>query len=224
MGAKLICNLHEKDYINTKQAEAMLSYCSISGPMFIVGTIGVSVLSSYKAGIVILISNIVASLINGLFYRNKEKQEDKPIVSTPTQLDLSGCVYDSLISILMVGAFIVLSFLIIDVLKNVHIISGIASAICFVFRIENVSSVEAVLAGVIEITRGIIDLSSTSISIQLKTIISSALIGFGGISVLMQSLAFLSKLKIKTFSVFKQKLTQGLICLIVSIPLAYLIL
>ena len=71
MGAKLICEQYNKKYISSIEAEKMLSFCSVSGPMFMIGTVGFSMFNSYKAGVVIFVANIIACLINGLIFKNK---------------------------------------------------------------------------------------------------------------------------------------------------------
>lgn len=223
MGAKLICSMYDKGHIDTQDAKRLMSFCSISGPMFIVGTVGVSILCSYKAGLIILIANIIASLLNGLIYRGKkyEKNDEINIPRHDSSNLLHDSMYDSIISILIVGGFIVFSFLLIDILKNLHIIEGLSTAICSVFHLQNSTDVvSSILSGCIEMTRGIIDLSGTNISLTIKTIISSGLIGFGGVSILLQSITFIYKLKIPTTYILKQKLTQSLLCVLVTIPLA----
>ena len=216
MGAKLISSMHESNLINTKQAETMLSFCSVSGPMFIIGTVGVSIFDNYKVGVIMLISNILACLINGFIYRNKTTlNTTKNVYTAKNKLTLADVVYDSLISILMVGAYIVLSFIIIDVLKNLCIISAVSS---FIEKIVNVdgSIISAVLMGVIEITRGCLAISETSASLCLQTILCSTVIAFGGISVFMQSLGFLKNIDINKKLILTQKITQCLICCVVS--------
>lgn len=226
MGAKLICDVHEKGYINKKDAERMFAFCSVSGPMFIVGTVGVSIMSSYKVGLIILIANIISSLINGLIYRGKKTiLDDKNIILEQKDNNLlQNSVYDALISILMVGAYIVLSFLLIDLLKNLGVLNFLSSCICHIFKNFNNSTVEACLAGIIEITRGCLDLSSCNVSMIIKTIIASGLIGFGGISVMLQSVSFLSKLKIKVSKMLLQKFTQGILCVVFTVPIALIFL
>ena len=71
VGAKLVSSMYHNKQISKTDAYKLLSFCSVSGPMFILGTVGISFLKSYKAGIIILISNIIASLLNGLIYRKK---------------------------------------------------------------------------------------------------------------------------------------------------------
>ena len=294
MGAKLISDMYENKYIDNDDALAMLSFCSISGPMFMIGTVGVSIFHSYKAGLIIMIANLLASIFNGLIFRKrikskqiynkkednnflkgsnlqiknvdlalnreknlnktdkikdlniekdrtenrfiKEKLEDKTDEYKEKKIEqnsdnknensnvLADSVYDSLNSILIVGVYIMLSFLIIDLLKNIGFISNVASAICGVFNITDKQNVvESVLSGLVEITRGNIDLATTNISLQAKTIISSGLIGFGGISVLMQSSAFIKNLNLPLNSIVTQKVCQGLLSTLFAIPLSFLV-
>lgn len=225
MGAKLICNAYDNKYINQDDAKRMLAFCSVSGPMFIVGTVGVGVFLSYKVGIIILISNIIASLINGLIYRGKKSPLSVVEIAPTEKKDvLQDSVYDALISVLMVGAFIVLSFLLIEMFKNLGVMHFVAKIIANLFKIKNTATVEAFLCGIVEITRGVIELQASGTGILTKTILGSTLIGFGGISVIMQSASFLGRLKIKTSTMVKQKFTQGLLCLVVTAAMAKLFL
>ncbi len=220
MGAKLICNMYELGRIDQTDAKKMLSFCSVSGPMFIVGTVGVGFLFSFKAGIIILISNIVASLINGLIYRGK-KGKDLSFDYLPQKRNsnlLYDCVYDAMISVLMVGAFIVLSFLIIEILINLKVLTHLSILISKIFNVD-FNVVLSVLKGTIEITRGTLDLGKTCISLNAKLVIASGLVGFGGISVMLQSMGFLSKLKIRLTTMLLQKLTQAMLCIIISLAL-----
>lgn len=226
MGAKLICNMHENNHITTIEAKKMLSFCSVSGPMFMIGTVGVMMLNNFKAGVIILISNIIASLLNGLIYRGKKrKKEDLKLETNRQQISFADCVYDSLISVLMVGAYIVISFIFIDLLNNLGLINFISMTICKLFNCtENLNVIKSIFNGLIEITRGIFDLSNTALSLKIKTVISSSLIAFGGFSILLQSVSFLNNLKISIKHILIQKTTQALLCLIVSVILCILFL
>lgn len=222
MGAKLICANHEYGICNKHEAQKMLSYCSISGPMFMVGTVGVAILNSHLAGLCVAIANVLGALMNGLIFRGKKtefKPQTMPIKTINSNL-LSDTVYEALHSVLMVGGFIVLSFLLIDILKNFNIFSTVASTICWVFKSPQAKDVvTSIMNGGIEITRGILDLSATNLPLNLKTIITSGLVGFGGVSILLQSLTFLKKLHLPIKTVVLQKLTQGILSALFAIPL-----
>jgi len=218
MGAKLICIRYDNKEIDSMSAEKMLSFCSVSGPIFMLGTVGVMMFNSFSAGLIIMISNIIASLINGLIYRNRKSHLAQTSVNlTNKPASFSDIVYDSLISILMVGAYIIFSFLIIDILNNLKILSFITHSICCVFKLNSHHDiVKSVLSGVLEITKGCVDLGCLNISLKLKTILASTLIGFGGFCVMLQNLGFVSKLKIKTSTIILQKTTQAAICFVLS--------
>ena len=79
MGAKLIATMHEEKQISSAEAKKMLSFCSVSGPMFMLGTVGIAMLNNFKAGIIILISNIIASLINGYACKNHAPCSEKTV-------------------------------------------------------------------------------------------------------------------------------------------------
>lgn len=217
VGAKLICAMYDQKSINQNDAKKMLSFCSVSGPMFMIGTIGVMFLKSYKAGIIIFFANLISSLLNGLIYRGKKIQLSKTNYVSQNNNSLSDCVYDSIISILMVGGFIVLNFLLIDIILNLNILNIITSITNLLGL--NSDAVKSTMIGMIEMTRGILDLSKTTIDIKLKTIIASGLIGFGGLSIFMQSSAFLKKLNISKKTMFFQKTTQMIITIFVTVLL-----
>ena len=215
-GAKLICNMFENGYINKNQAQNMMSFCSVSGPMFIIGSVGIAVFSSFKIGIIILISNILAAILNGILYRGKKENDNIFLINERKELNLFDVVYDSIISILIVAAFIVLSFILIDLLNYFNIITFISKSICGVFNsFRAIDVVSATISGIIEMTRGIIDLHATLATLNIKIIIASGLIGFGGFSVILQSLTFLSKINMPVKKMILQKLTQALISSII---------
>lgn len=225
MGAKLISALVLDNKINNDDAKKLFSICSVSGPMFIIGTVGIGIFNNYKVGVIILICNIIACLINGfLFSRNKPITHAVYSCKTKTT-SLSDCVYDSLISILIVGSYIVLSFLFVDLIKNLTLLQNFISTICSVFPIEHLDNiVNAIISCVFEITRGAIDISASSLSLQAKTIITSSSIAFGGVSILLQSMSFLKCSNIDTKTFLKMKISQALICLLVSVPIVLIFL
>ena len=77
VGAKGIKDLFDKKVINNEQAERMLMFCVNSGPSFILGVIGTSLIKNINQSIIILISQILSSIFIGIFLglysRNKYK-------------------------------------------------------------------------------------------------------------------------------------------------------
>ena len=77
VGAKGVKDLFDKKVINNEQAERMLMFCVNSGPSFILGVIGTSLIKNINQSIIILTSQILSSIFVGIFLgvysRNKYK-------------------------------------------------------------------------------------------------------------------------------------------------------
>ena len=223
VGAKMISNYYDTGSINKSTAIKMFSFCSTSGPMFIIGTVGIAVFNSTKIGYILLIGHIIGSFLNGLLYRGKNLNIDIQTSSPPNTNSLNDTVYDSIISILLVGGYIIFASVIIELLKLSNILPFIAETICII-PCFNYDAVYAILCGIIEITNGLILLGSTNISLNIKVIISSAIIAFSGICIMLQSTAFLNKIGIKKSTMLKQKITQAIFTTLVTTLIVFITL
>lgn len=228
VGAKLICDAYKSKQIDLSSAKKMMAFCSVSGPMFIIGSIGIGVFKSVKIGYILLLCHIIGAVLNGIIFRNSYKnviEEDEPIYITKSQSEniLADSMLDSIISILLVGGYIVFAFVLIDLLNNVNLLPTITNIITNTFRIKNSEIVLSVLNGCVEMTRGLINIGSLNLSAELNLCIAGFLIAFGGISIFLQSLNFTKELKIKKSFFLFQKFCQGLLTLFVSILFSLLI-
>lgn len=62
IGAKIVANLKEQDLCNDVEAERLLAFTNNSGPLFIVGTVGIGLFYSYSIGLLLLAIHILSSL------------------------------------------------------------------------------------------------------------------------------------------------------------------
>lgn len=209
IGAKMISDYYQIGAIDKKTATKMFSFCSTSGPMFIIGTIGIGVFQDAKIGYILLLGHVIGSFLNGLLYRGK----DTPINNFSgkiTKTTLNEIVYDSITSILLVGGYIVFASVTIELLQIANILPMLAHLICQIPCFDY-ATVYSVLCGIIEITNGLILLGCTSISLPIKIILTSIIIAFSGICIMLQSTAFLNKIGIKKRTMIIQKLSQALL-------------
>jgi len=221
IGAKLICDAYKQGQFSLENAKKMMSFCSVSGPMFIVGSIGIGVFKNLKFGYILLVSHILSAIINGIVFRKTSTDITSPNApqNLPKQKSssiLSDSMFDSLISILMVGGYIVFSFILIEVFNNLKITSFLSTFICKLTGINNPQTVQAFLNGLIEMTCGLTRLAECNVSNLVLVSISSFLISFGGISIFLQSLNFTKELQIKKPFYLFQKFCQGLWALLIS--------
>ena len=224
IGAKLIYELYKTNRINTNEAIRINAFTSTSGPAFILGTIGSSMLLNPSFGVIILISHYLSSFINGFIYRNyglKDKNSTLAIISTNKDMSnmLANSIKQSVISVLIVGGYIALSFMFCAFLTDTKIIDVMVVPINFILSLLHLSTTftTSIVLGLTEITRGCLELSSF-ITLYPKTVIVliSGIVAFGGVSVALQSMTYLKKCKVPLKIYLLQKLTQAILAIIIS--------
>lgn len=210
VGAKMTSDLYLQRKISQSDAFKMTSFCSTSGPMFIVGTIGSIMFNNSRIGYLILIAHILGAVLNGIFYRNIKPKESGqvPSINKETNSNFSQIVIDSVLSILSVGVIIAIFF----------VVTTAFEPILNIFP----SPIKQLLQGVMEITKGCIEISKYY-DIKLAMIIATFIISFGGISTILQSMSFLEKIKMPIGLFVLQKFTHGILSTIIAIPLSLLL-
>ena len=227
MGAKITADLYAEGFISRDEAHRICSFTSNSGPMFIIGTVGSGMLLNVSAGYIILISHIVSALLNGLIYKKYQPKKinfelDKTLISHKnSDKKLSNCMENSILSILLVGGYVAVFFVITEVLASLKLFSPIISLLNTLGVEENLS--KGVINGIFEITNGCKSISMANTSLKVKTILSSFVVSFGGLAVAFQGFAFLGDFHISKRFFFFQKFTQAIISTAITILLCFII-
>jgi len=225
MGAKLTSDFYEYGLINKVEAQRIMSFCSTSGPLFVIGSVGIGFFTNQTFGVFLFLSHILASILNGLIYRNcgeklmKNKdlniEKDAATIKTNT-FSLEDTMYSTIRSVLIVGGYIVIFYTFIEILLDLNLLSPLISVLQNLGL--NPFEAKGLVSGIIEVTKGISILSGSQ-NIQTTFIISSGLISFGGFSIFFQSFAFLDKIKLSKKFFLLQKITHS----ILSVAISYLI-
>lgn len=206
VGAKMTADLYESNKISRSEAFRMTSFCSTSGPMFIIGAVGAGMLCSAKFGYIIFLAHALGAFINGFLYR-KVKAEELPVTekqNNNTKQDLNGMIVDSAISIIAVGVIIAIFFVVITSLSP--ILNLLPAPLASIF------------AGLIEITKGCMDIS-TCMPSAFAIIASTFIISFGGISTILQSFTMLNRLKMPIWLFVLQKFTHAILATLIAVIL-----
>ena len=226
LGAKLTSDLYSGNFISRAEAHRIVSFTSNSGPMFIVGTVGVGMLLSKQAGYVILISHILAALINGFIYRNYSPREItlekkfKPKIKTEDFL--TETMMSSISSCLLIGGYITIFFIVGEILLSI----GIFSPLTWLFEnfgIEKSLS-NGVIIGLFEMTGGCLLISGSAACLAVKTALCSLLISFGGLAISFQAFAFLKNFEVSKKFYFLQKTTHALLTFLICLGFGFLLL
>lgn len=221
-GAKLIGDMGRKGEISSKEAKRMITFCSTSGPLFMLGAVGAGMLYSPAAGAVIAISHYVGAVLNGVIFRvfskdsaggiRKGVHQHHPVSSTVfshkswlQRGNLLDIFTDSIISSLkalgIICGYIVLFTMVTDFIQFSGTLNHFESAY-----------VKSLIKGLFEMTVGCSSIAwVTDQEILIKSILCTFLISFGGLSVMAQSMSMLSGLGISIWYYTFTKLCHGIL-------------
>ncbi len=148
VGAKIVANLKSQEVLSLEEAERLITFTNNSGPLFIIGTVGVSLLGDKQLGYILLVSHIISCLIVGIIFRNWKKtnkkiseknikKESKSVGLKDFGKILGDSIRKSIITITNIGGFIVIFSVLISILNS----SGFFEFTGDIFRKLNISDV-----------------------------------------------------------------------------------
>ncbi len=223
VGARMLADFYENRLLDTDECKKISAFTSTGGPIFIVGTVGAGLFGDKRIGYVILAAHVLSALLNGLVYRGKRTAE-KPHLTKPAKSPdnvLSESINSAVLSVLTVGGYVALMGMAADALSNLKILDALSAP--FGLISETAAGIfRSVVISAVEMTRGCLEIEKTAASLPLKIALASFAVSFGGLSVSLQSITFLSKCKIKAGFYLLSKTTQGLIGFLIGFVAGYL--
>ncbi len=234
MGAKITASLYENNQITETEAQKLIMFTNNSGPLFILGTVAVSMFKVPKVGTIILLAHYLSALSIGVllrYYKCPQRKENHKSISIKHALTnlkqeyrknnisigklLSRSIKDSMETILMIGGFIILFSVLSKMMEITEISSFLTKVISPIFNFFNIDNnfIFPITTGILEITNGCKNLSSFTPTIT-TTAIAAGIISWGGFSIHAQAIGFLSKTKIKTSLYFISKASQSILSII----------
>ncbi len=220
VGARVLSDICEQGYISKKDARRAASFCSTSGSMFVLGSVGSAILGDVKAAWVILICHYIGAILNGLIYCVKGKRGQgrflSPCSASGADDSLAAAMCESVVSLALVGGFIAVCNLAADMFSDVLSFFGL--------EMKEGGVLSAGLFSLFEVTRGCICFSASALPRFVKAAFCCAAVSFGGLSVLLQSIAFLGKCGLKTWKLALMKSTQAVLSFGVCLLVGWLIL
>lgn len=200
-GAKTVCSLYKSGDISKKDAKRLLPFCNNSGPLFIIGAVGVGMLFSREMGLFLYSVHLLSAILTGIFMRFvyiedevifekiPYKKENKPL-----GMLFSESVKESVNSTLLVCGFIVL-------------FSAVSAPFLSLIRGNGITS--SLFKGILEVTIGTNSLSQIPL-LKEKLCLISGIIGFGGICVLLQVAGIVKEAGLGVKTYFFGKVFQGI--------------
>ncbi|MHB1392031.1 MAG: sporulation integral membrane protein YlbJ [Clostridia bacterium] len=235
VGAKITAKLRQEMLCTPMEGQRLLSLCSTSGPLFIIGAVATGIMNNPALGFFLAVSHYLSAVTIGFLmrYYGREKtisRNDHIPNPIADMLDyrrkdgrtigvlLGDAVKNGVNLILMIGGFIIFFSVITSMLK----ISGLLSSLSIIlakavpFDAVTPDIISSFLIGFMEVTNGAKECASLQVPLIYKTIMVSFMIGFGGLSVNAQVMSIIAEtdLKFSIYLVFK--LVQGIIAALYS--------
>ncbi len=203
-GAKVTAELYKKGAITQREAMQLLPFTNNSGPLFMIGAIGTGMLSEPRWGMFLYLVHIVSSLLVGFCFRFYRSKATRSLKQTPLHqgkaLSLSEAMSSSLNSILAVCGFI--------------LFFSALSACLFPFFDQLPFPFPFLFKTLPEVTAGAQYIVSSGFSLRITLTLLSAVIGFGGICVMMQVAGISSGIPFSTYPIGKG--LQGVLAAVIT--------
>lgn len=213
--ARNIRTYYDKGQISTKEANITLAYTHFANPLFILSTTTIFFLHNKTSGLIIMISLYLSNIILGIIlkkYNPTGPNINFNTVSTKSQN--FGPIFVSAIK-----KSIDTLLLILGILTTFLLLASL------LINLINVSTyTEVIIKSIIEITMGLKDLGTLSISITHKTVLATTIITFGGLSVHLQVISQLIGTNIKYKYFLYGRIIGSLLALIISYVLCIIII
>ncbi len=220
VGASLVSRLRQQNLISRVEAQRLISFCSTSGPLFIIGAVSVGMFKNPSIGALLASSHYLGAITVGLLFKNYGRTKaisstnNKQINSNNNYIkkalselintrkkdgrSISKLMGDSIKSALeamvMVGGFIMIYSVIIEILKITGIIKFFTYFLNILIPVNlDAKLIEGLISGLLEMTNGcklLSEASNASIISQLCSV--SFLIGWSGLSIHSQAISMLS--------------------------------
>lgn len=221
VGAKIVTNFKNNNQCTKEEAERLIAFTNNSGPLFILGTVGITLFYDASIGLLLLFTHILACISVGIifrFWKTKEKEKrntdtvDTNITFNSLGEVLSKSIVSAINSVVLIGGFIILFGIILSILQKTYILNFLKLLIVPCFNLLNINSefIIPILTGLLELTNGAASISCiASKNLAINVIICAFLLGFGGISIMLQVLSIISKSDISIKPYILGKLLHG---------------
>ena len=212
IGVKLVSSLRINNMVSKVEAQRLLSFCSTSGPMFMIGAVATGMFNAQSIAPLIVIPHYLGAITIGIIFRFYKIQATPKTNSFPKNTIkniyiktikssknkslgklLSKSMQNGLYSIGIIGGFIIFYSVVAEILKISWLINILNSLITHITPLnKNTRIIKAILSGMFEITIGCSEIANlTNLSILTKILIVNFLIGWSGFSIHSQALSFI---------------------------------
>lgn len=210
LGAVTTCQLYNSLYVSKSEAERLLAFCNNSGPLFILGAVGISMYHSPRVGIILYLAHILGAVTVGFVFRFYKKSDfcapqesvntEKRSISELFSLVLTNSIQ----SILTVCGCVIFCSVMANLIMDMLYVSD---------------GFKSVLNGFIEFVSGLTRISYLDTSLITKLLMSAGVCAFAGVSVHLQVMGIASKCGLSLMPYFIGKFLHALFAILYTFVL-----
>ena len=216
MGAKLTASLYEKKFLSLADAQHLIAFCNNPGPLFLIGTIGVSFFGMPFLGYAFLLCSVLGAVCTGILWRFRlppstfSRQTSMPSAACEPPLSaLSNAVTDALHTLLQIGGFLLFFAALTEAFAQTGIFHFLSRLLFFLPLTPK--ALQGIFGGLLEMTNGAYILSQCSDPLPLRLTLVMFLVSFSGCSILGQTFSILSAVPISKTDYLKGKCFHALL-------------
>jgi len=172
LGARMICQMYKSGRLRGEEVQHLLLFCNNAGPAFILGMVGLGRFGSLRIGVYLYLIHVFCAALLGIIFRKKTTSAlGAQHYSTPPPFSaaLVHAISSAGSSMVQICAFVVFFITLLQLFSSTTNLS------------------HPLLLGAVELTNGILQLGNGHADFAM----AAALLGWGGISVHLQTAAVL---------------------------------
>jgi len=245
LGAKAVADLQRDGALSLQEAQHLLAFSNNAGPLFVLGVVGIGFFGNATVGYILWTGHVIAAIFLGVLLKFFYYSDTKNVVNTPiypvkkfsppsdTHIKkrkrlLSVTIWffsrfrPAKLSTVKPGK--ILSDSVKNAMESIVVIGGVVIffsatiAIMEEIGLPDTGLLAGLLAGMIEITSGVRDISNAGIS-AASLGFAAFVVAFSGLSIHMQTLHFIDGTGIKAIPYILSKLVHGVIAAAITVIL-----
>lgn len=197
--AYILKELVELEKLSIEEANHFLTFTYFSNPLFL--TVMLSTIFNARIVLKIILCHYIANIIIGILMRNKAPKivTNQKYTQNKSKSSIIKSINKSISTLLMILGTICFYMLLTFIVTNL---------------LPDNLLIKTLISGFLEITNGLNTITSLNIFIQIKEIIASAIISFGGLSIHTQIKAILENTNMNYSYFLKGRIMQSIISVI----------
>lgn len=198
IGAKMAAELYRDRMLDKKSAEILAPLSNNSSIPFLLFAVGDSMFGSRRAALFLLISVYLSCLLSMLIFRQRQTSSPVDIPICEGGFSFVDSVKNAGVSCIGIGAFIAIFFALVSIVRRLW------------------DNVPLFFVSIIEVTSALSAAAATATGVRCDFAVCGFALGFGGLSVMLQSAIFTREAGLSQLRYLQVKLVQGALCFAIA--------